>query len=112
MSKSTSNIPGTAWANDSTLLPGIEPDGRDEAIAPRDSGYEDPAAFYILDKELGWLVKQITDTGAFVTFVSDCCHSASMTRGHRGQRSQGAKEYRRSRRWARAWRGRSQASAR
>jgi hypothetical protein len=70
--------------NDSTLLPGIEPDGRDEAIAPLDSGYEDPAAFYIVDKELGWLVKQITDTGAFVTFVSDCCHSASMTRAATG----------------------------
>jgi hypothetical protein len=66
--------------NDATLLPGIEPDGRDEAIAPADSGYADPAAYYILDKELGWLIKQITDTGAFVTFVSDCCHSASMTR--------------------------------
>jgi hypothetical protein len=71
---------GHGMRNDSTLMPGIEPDGRDEAIAPLDSGYADPAAFYILDKELGWLIKQITDTGAFVTFVSDCCHSASMTR--------------------------------
>ena len=75
---------GHGMRNDSTILPGIEPDGRDEAIAPMDSGYEDPAAFYILDKELGWLVKQITDTGAFVTFVSDCCHSASMTRAATG----------------------------
>lgn len=71
---------GHGMRNDTTLLPGIEPDGRDEAIAPMDSGYQDPAAFYILDKELGWLIKQISDTGAFVTFVSDCCHSASMTR--------------------------------
>jgi hypothetical protein len=71
---------GHGMRNDTTLLPGIEPDGRDEAIAPADSGYADPAAFYILDKELGWLIKQITDKGAFVTFVSDCCHSASMTR--------------------------------
>src|SRR5262249_51518795 len=37
-----------------------------------------------LDKELGWLIRQITDTGAFVTFVSDCCHSASMTRAATG----------------------------
>jgi hypothetical protein len=71
---------GHGMRNDSTLLPGIEPDGRDEAIAPCDSGYSDPAAYYILDKELGWLIRQITDKGAFVTFVSDCCHSASMTR--------------------------------
>jgi hypothetical protein len=75
---------GHGMRNDCTILPGIEPDGRDEAIAPLDSGYEDPAAFYILDKELGWLIKQITDTGAFVTFVSDCCHSASMTRAATG----------------------------
>ena len=75
---------GHGMRNDSTILPGLEPDGRDEAIAPLDSGYQDPAAFYILDKELGWLIKQITDTGAFVTFVSDCCHSASMTRAASG----------------------------
>ena len=104
---------GHGMRNDSTLLPGIEPDGRDEAIAPLDSGYEDPAAFYILDKELGWLVKQITDTGAFVTFVSDCCHSASMTRAATGVKiRKGQRKTVRSRRWARLGGGRSQASAR
>src|SRR4029078_3893104 len=38
---------GHGRRNDATLLPGIEPDGRDEAIAPMDSGYEDPAAYYL-----------------------------------------------------------------
>ena len=65
--------------NDTTILPGIEADGRDEAIAPADSGYRAPAKYYILDKELGWLLRQITDKGAFVTVVLDCCHSASGT---------------------------------
>jgi hypothetical protein len=86
---------GHGMRNDSTLLPGIEPDGRDEAIAPMDSGYADPASCYLLDKELGWLIKRITDTGAFVTFVCDCCHSASATRNvptvkiRKGQRKAG-----------------------
>jgi hypothetical protein len=71
---------GHGMRNDTTLLPGIEPDGRDNAIAPTDCGYDDPAAFYILDKELGWLIKQITDTGAFVTCALDCSYFGSMTR--------------------------------
>jgi hypothetical protein len=71
---------GHGMRNDTTILPGYEPDGRDEAIAPTDSGYQDPAAFYILDKELGVLIRRITDKGAFVTVVLDCCHSASGTR--------------------------------
>lgn len=71
---------GHGMRNDYTLLPGLEPDGRDEAIAPTDTGYQDPAEFYLLDKELGWLIRQITDKGAFVTVVLDCCHSASGTR--------------------------------
>lgn len=71
---------GHGMRNDSSLMPDLEPDGRDEAIAPADSGYADPAAHYILDKELGWLLRQITDRGAFVTVVMDCCHSASGTR--------------------------------
>jgi len=71
---------GHGMRNDTTILPGYEPDGRDEAIAPTDTGYQDPANYYILDKELGWLIRQITDKGAFVTVVLDCCHSASGTR--------------------------------
>lgn len=81
---------GHGMRNDSTLLPGLEADGRDEAIAPTDSGYQDPAAFYLLDKELGWLIRRITDKGTFVTMTMDCCHSASGTRAlakvRRGQR--------------------------
>ncbi len=71
---------GHGMRNATTILPGIEADGRDEAIAPMDSGSSDPASYYILDKELGWLLGQITNTGAFVTVVLDCCHSASGTR--------------------------------
>jgi hypothetical protein len=71
---------GHGMRNDYTLLPGYEADGRDEAIAPADTGYQDPARFYLLDKELGWLIRQIADSGAFVTVVLDCCHSASGTR--------------------------------
>jgi hypothetical protein len=71
---------GHGMRNDGTVLPGYEADGRDEAIAPTDTGYQDPAAYYLLDKELGWLIRQITDKGAFVTVVLDCCHSASGTR--------------------------------
>ena len=51
---------GHGMRNDGTLLPGLEADGRDEAIAPTDSGYRDPAAFYLLDKELGWLIRRMT----------------------------------------------------
>ena len=71
---------GHGMRNATTILPGIESDGRDEAIAPMDSGYSDPASYYILDKELGWLIRLITNTGAFVTVILDCCHSASGTR--------------------------------
>ena len=71
---------GHGMRNDTTILPGIESDGRDEAIATADSGFEDPANYYILDKELGWLIRQITDKQAFVTVILDCCHSASGTR--------------------------------
>ena len=79
---------GMGLRNDATLLPGLEPDGRAEAIAPADSRcHADPASFYILDKELGSLTPRITDTGAFVTLVLDCCHSASMTRNVRRSRS-------------------------
>lgn len=71
---------GHGMRNDTTVFPGLEADGRDEAIAPADSGYKDPAKPYILDKELGWLLRRITDKGAFVTMVMDCCHSATGTR--------------------------------
>jgi Caspase domain len=71
---------GHGIRNDTTILPGIEPDGRDEGIAPADSGYRNPAKFYLLDKELGWLIRRITDKKAFVTVILDCCHSASGTR--------------------------------
>src|SRR5262249_11824860 len=71
---------GHGMRNDTSVLPGYEPDGRDEAIAPTDTGYKDPAAYYLLDKELGWLLRKITDKGAFGTVVFDCCHSASGTR--------------------------------
>ncbi len=71
---------GHGMRNDNTILPGLEADGRDEAIAPTDTGYKEPAAYYILDKELGWLIRRVTDRGAFVTVILDCCHSASGTR--------------------------------
>ena len=71
---------GHGIRNDTTILPGIEPDGRDEGIAPADSGFKDPAAYYILDKELGYLIRLVTDKHAFVTMILDCCHSASGTR--------------------------------
>ena len=75
---------GHGMRNDTTILPGVESDGRDEAIAPADSGDRSPAGYYILDKELGWLIRQITDKGAFITVVLDCCHSASGTRAISG----------------------------
>src|SRR4051794_31228880 len=71
--------------NEYTILPGLEPDGKDEAIVPTDAGYADPAAYYLLDKEIGWLIGRITDVGAFVTVVMDCCHSSSGTRDVGGQ---------------------------
>ena len=33
---------GHGMRNDTTLLPGYEPDGRDEAMSPTDTGYQDP----------------------------------------------------------------------
>jgi hypothetical protein len=71
---------GHGMRNDTTILPGYEADGKDEAIAPTDTGYQDPARPYLLDKELGWLIHQISVRKAFVTMVLDCCHSASGTR--------------------------------
>ena len=71
---------GHGIRNDMTILPGIEPDGRDEGIAPTDSGIKDPADYYILDKELGYLIRKISEKQAFVTVILDCCHSASGTR--------------------------------
>jgi len=36
---------------------------------------------YLRDVEVAFLLKQITDKGATVTFVLDCCHSGGATRG-------------------------------
>ena len=63
---------GHGVRNEYTVLPGLESDGKDEAIVPTDAGYSDPAEFYLLDKELGWLLGRVTDKGAFVTVLMDC----------------------------------------
>lgn len=37
---------------------------------------------HLRDVEIAFLLKQIADKGATVTFVLDCCHSGGATRGH------------------------------
>lgn len=56
---------------------GDEPDGRDEALVPFDAG--DNEDKLILDDELKAVFASIAD-GAYLVFISDCCHSGSVFR--------------------------------
>lgn len=51
----------------------------DEAIVPVDIG--DPAAQYLRDVEIHYLIKQLVEKGLEVTLVFDSCHSGGATRG-------------------------------
>jgi metacaspase-1 len=54
---------------------GEEPDGRDEMLCPHDVGDEQ----YLLDDDLAAIFSQKTE-GARLYFISDSCHSGSVTR--------------------------------
>jgi metacaspase-1 len=54
---------------------GDEPDGRDEIFCPNDLDWDDP----LLDDSIRKLLDDLP-AGANLTFVSDCCHSGTITR--------------------------------
>jgi metacaspase-1 len=54
---------------------GDEPDGRDEIFCPNDLDWDDP----LLDDSIRKLLDGLP-AGANLTFVSDCCHSGTITR--------------------------------
>ena len=62
-----------------------EPDGLDEVFLPRDAGrwgdQQKAVINGITDDELREWLAAITQKGADVLFVADCCHSGTLTRG-------------------------------
>lgn len=62
-----------------------EPDGLDEVFLPRDAGrwgdQQKTVINGITDDELREWLAAITQKGADVLFVADCCHSGTLTRG-------------------------------
>jgi hypothetical protein len=55
-----------------------EPDGLNETLVLHDS--RQPGVFDLADKELAALVAEVSDRGAHVTVILDCCHSGSGVR--------------------------------
>ncbi|HET8950015.1 MAG TPA: caspase family protein [Solirubrobacteraceae bacterium] len=53
----------------------LEPDGLNETLVLHDS--RGPGGFDLADKELAVLVREVSDTGAHVAAILDCCHSGS-----------------------------------
>ncbi|KAI0459166.1 caspase domain-containing protein [Xylaria acuta] len=63
-----------------TQFPHLKPDDQDESIAL--VRHNDPSRRIdcLIDVEIAFLLKNITDKGALVTIVLDCCHSGGATR--------------------------------
>jgi hypothetical protein len=51
----------------------------DECWVPYDIGVDQDAS-YLRDWELAWYVQRMTEKGAFVTLLLDCCHAGGMSR--------------------------------
>lgn len=63
-----------------TLIPETKgKEGLDEGLVPPDIG--DPAARYLRDVELSFLLQAMVEKGLAVTWIVDACHSAGLTRG-------------------------------
>jgi len=62
-----------------------EPDGFDEVFLPADvspwKGTVERVPNAIVDDEIGAWLRAITEKGAYVWAIFDCCHSGNMTRG-------------------------------
>lgn len=68
-----------------------EPDGLDETFFPRDvgawDGEKEKVQNAIVDNEIRVWLKAITDKGARVFFIADCCHAGTLARGEEVSRA-------------------------
>ncbi|MEO0584971.1 MAG: caspase family protein [Bacteroidota bacterium] len=62
-----------------------EPDGKHEGLVCHDTGSRkgDNRVFELADKEIRVLLYELTERGAYVTVILDCCYSGSGTRDKR-----------------------------
>ncbi|MDB5243985.1 MAG: hypothetical protein JWP57_4611, partial [Spirosoma sp.] len=70
---------GAQEAADPALWP-TESDGKLECIVCHDAGTTSSWDFLLADKELRFLIGQVSATGAHVVTIFDCCHSGDNTR--------------------------------
>ncbi|MGA0557622.1 caspase family protein [Larkinella sp. VNQ87] len=57
-----------------------ETDGRLECLVCYDGAGEQPWDYLLADKELRYLIHELTQTGAHIVTIFDCCHSGDNTR--------------------------------
>ncbi|MFC5411723.1 caspase family protein [Larkinella bovis] len=70
---------GAQETADQSLWP-TETDGKLESIVCFDGDAANPWAYLLTDKELRFLIAELSQTGAHIVTIFDCCHSGDNTR--------------------------------